>query len=642
MRNKTGNNGPRGSVLLLAMVFVSILMAFALAFATNLVGNENLMETEMAGTRALEIAQAAGGMKVMEMWPAYEAQRADQRVAWLTDAAPGYSDGGWVNFGPGQTKTTVSVLGVNGIEWVDLQINTLARVSDERRGETVTRRIQRVVRYGLGPSRVFNFVYFANNYGWMYGTPLYLYGAMGANGDLGFSGGPTVDGDLFAATNPDLGAAGEVNGTARHDTLDQYRNLGDADSLLRPTNPAWTEDLNGNGILDPGEDVNGNGKLDEVEYKIGYDGKQTPFEHQDVIDMPYLGDLALYKSLSADYTRPPRPDLGEPGGTKGGIVKQLKAPGLDPTDPDNYKIIIDQTYGDDANENGMYSTVNGQSGNGNGDVEWHDIPNQLDSGRQEANGNLALIGTEEQPIVIMGPVVVSNDLVIKGVVKGQGTFYTGRNLHIVGDLKYSDPPAWVQQDADWENTTQSNKTKDCVGYATRGSVVLGKYTTNGDGWGTAKYYMKPPFTQSYVVDQSDALNGYVTGSDAQGRPIFHGDYTALDGGKRYDKLDQSQTASRRYYESSFSHQRIETMSSKKPETIQGIFYTNHYFGGRAMKMKLYGALITRDEGIVVNNYARFSYDPRIANGDLKTYIELFLPRRATLNSLLWKEFDNLQ
>ena len=36
-----------------------------------------------------------------------------------------------------------------------------------------------------------------------------------------------------------------------------------------------------------------------------------------------------------------------------------------------------------------------------------DIP-----GKESLNGNLALVGTPEQPIVISGPVVVNNDLVI--------------------------------------------------------------------------------------------------------------------------------------------------------------------------------------------------------------------------------------
>ena len=59
---------------------------------------------------------------------------------------------------------------------------------------------------------------------------------------------------------------------------------------------------------------------------------------------------------------------------------------------------------------------------------------------------LVIVGTDAQPIQIDGPVVVEGDVIIKGVVSGQGTIYAGRNVHIVGDITYTDPPVWPSLD----------------------------------------------------------------------------------------------------------------------------------------------------------------------------------------------------
>ncbi|HYF50434.1 MAG TPA: hypothetical protein VEJ63_13575 [Planctomycetota bacterium] len=647
----------RGSVIIFGMILVAILATLSMSFATRIQYNEIRLESDVAGAQALELAKSVNALKIRQMWRVYANERTDRRVALLggedqngntvldpgEDAnlnttldpaqAPTYSDATFVRTGHGEARCTITVVRLNKKEFVDISVDTTARVPSAMNGRMVTRRVEQVVRYGLGPAQVFDYVYFANNYGWMYGNPLYLYGNMGANGNLGFAGDPTVDGKLFAAVNTAIGAAGVVNGNARFDSLDAYRGLASGNKLMRPTNPAATpEDANRNGRLDPGEDTNGNGKLDNYEYEVGYGGTQPRGERQDQINMPYLGDMQMYKDLATATHRPARPEIGEATQQVGGIVKQLKAPGLDPTDPANYNIIIDKTYGYQANQNGKYSVQDPATGA----VTVNDINAPLDTADQKKNGNLALIGTPEQPIIVMGPVVVSNDLVIKGVVKGQGTFYVGRNTHVVGDLVYSDPPEWKQNDTTFETTTANNKAKDGVGFGTKGSVVLGNYEDAAD-FGYARYYMQPPFTQPYTVDQADEDIGYVT-SMSGGNPTFHGNYNAADGGKYYDDFDNSPASSnqRRFCESSFPKSYIASIASK-PKKLMGIFYTNHYFGGRTNQLELYGSTVMRDEGIVTDYSAKWYYDPRISKGDLSTYIELFLPRNAVYQSLLFRE-----
>ena len=50
------------------------------------------------------------------------------------------------------------------------------------------------------------------------------------------------------------------------------------------------------------------------------------------------------------------------------------------------------------------------------------------------DGNLILEGTDANPIVLDGDIYVSGDVIIKGVVKGRGAIYAGRNMYVAGKL----------------------------------------------------------------------------------------------------------------------------------------------------------------------------------------------------------------
>ncbi|MCP4633417.1 MAG: hypothetical protein GY855_10870 [candidate division Zixibacteria bacterium] len=54
------------------------------------------------------------------------------------------------------------------------------------------------------------------------------------------------------------------------------------------------------------------------------------------------------------------------------------------------------------------------------------------------DGNLVLVGTVDDPIILNSDIAVDGDVVIKGVVKGTGQIYTKNNIYIVGDVTYAD------------------------------------------------------------------------------------------------------------------------------------------------------------------------------------------------------------
>jgi hypothetical protein len=154
----------------------------------------------------------------------------------------------------------------------ELKITATAEVDGKRRSVT------EVVCYELTPSRVFDYTYFINNFGWFYGSTITAHGDVRANGDFELRYGPLVNGDIDAAGDPALGSLGSVSGDWRHWDIDKY--LDDAPSTARPTDPT-----------DP--DL-----ADDTQWPMGYDGESETLEYLDPVVMPYLGDLSDYKYLA--------------------------------------------------------------------------------------------------------------------------------------------------------------------------------------------------------------------------------------------------------------------------------------------------------------------------------------------------------
>jgi hypothetical protein len=57
------------------------------------------------------------------------------------------------------------------------------------------------------------------------------------------------------------------------------------------------------------------------------------------------------------------------------------------------------------------------------------------------DGNLVLVGTEDNPIVLDGKVTVDGDVMIAGKVEGFGQILARNNAYVVGDVTYNDAPA---------------------------------------------------------------------------------------------------------------------------------------------------------------------------------------------------------
>jgi hypothetical protein len=99
------------------------------------------------------------------------------------------------------------------------------------------------------------------------------------------------------------------------------------------------------------------------------------------------------------------------------------------------------------------------------------------------NGNLILVGTAAKPIDLSGDIFVEGDVIIKGVVKGMGAIYSGRNIYFAGDVTLQNPPDAVGagvcsgvSDPDACAKKNIEAGKDVLRTGARGNVVIGDYT----------------------------------------------------------------------------------------------------------------------------------------------------------------------
>ena len=412
-------------------------------------------------------------------------------------------------------------------------------------GEEISKSIEERVHFGLNRSRVFDYAYFVNNYGWFQGGGCHANGDIRANGDMHLDGESIINGDAYAAINDELNTSGRIDVDGRY-TRTRHQNLNDyrrrTGSRTRPTNPTYDSHSK------------------DYSWEMGYDGNSKLLPRQDTLPMPFISELNGYKELARELK---------------GTIKM------------GGRVVVDAVY-----------EGKGPSGVSNG-------PDQ---------GCLILDGTQT-PIEINGPVVIDRDVIIRGRVKGQGAIYAGRNVHIIGDINYVNPPSWRKPDADPHATAENNRTKDLLTLAAKGNIVLGNPTSNS--WiKSVERYITPPFVKPYRCHASDEDIGY------PGTGKFSGDYTAYDGlsKARYRRwrgqyIYNGATRSR-YYESLIGDYMMNALEPSTVENIDAVLYNNHAVMGRIGECNFNGALVCRDEGLIYSGNVYFNWDIRIASASI--------------------------
>lgn len=572
----------RGIALITVYMIIMALLVLAGAYYWRSFNESRFAQRERDQTKAYYIAEAGLAQVAMDIYQIF-GPLADQ--SWMNDTyendfrsvIENYPFPVTINTPEGLTCTVMVPANTDPVVVTPdgVLLKLIAVGTAPHLGGTARKAIASTISYEMKQSPVFNYAYFINNFGEL-GMRVTVNGDVRSNADFSFAHEPLINGDIYAAENPDLEAAGTISGDTTYWDISEYQS--NAPPRARPTDPT--------GPPNPGGEV----------YDAGYDGESERFEHQNVLDMPYLGDLGDYLGTKNGYRR-----LAE--ATNGKITGY---------DEEGKKKVYEKFYEGDGPD--------GEDG----------TPD---------DGCIVLIGTKKKPIVIEGRdadgnpipgvVVIKKDVIIKGVVSGQGAIYAGRNIHILGDVTYKDPPSWPKPDEDPYTTAGENKTKDFLGFGAKGNVVIGNYTR---GWW--KLTLEYLTVDGYEVDETDAALGYDSDQDPDNGYWFDGNYTAVDDEEGKDD-GEGEGIERRFYESSLSDSDIDKIAGKRVKIthIDGVFYNNHAFAGRVRRCAFDGSIVSRNEAIVYSPAARngliMNYDVRAHRGNMD-YIDINLPRSLVL------------
>lgn len=547
---------------------------------------------------------------------------------------------------------------VAGTQWADVTI--VAHATRRNPGGTFSEvTLAEMVRFAQQRSSVFNNAYFVNNYGWFQGSGATANGDVRANGDMYLDTSAVINGHIYAAKNDELKVKGDVSSTATMHKASDYRSkMYGPTNFARPLlNDPYTGAVNAAGYDAPNQVTS-----DVLKNRVHANQAMS-------VEMPYIGDIS---SNESEYRK---------------WAEELHAENSNMcTIKQNGRTLV-SVYYDGVGPSGL-TTVKDSNGK---DVTAADY------------GAIILDGTTH-PIEINGPVIIPSDVIIKGKVKGQGTIYSGRNIHIVGDITYVNPPTW-----DGKSTRNSNNaSKDMLGLMAKGNIVLGNYsdyntstTSGGYGWSassTFEYYLyAEPYVQKYTCDTSDAAIGYpatfggsylaqeyVSNTDFNNcknaglAEFTPGGYNASTGRfgqmkkkiekeyytettEYYDRWGRKQTKTenksrdvvkyytsydRRYFQSVCEDEVVNGLSSGVAtlSRVDAVLYNNHGIFGKIGSCTFNGALVCRNEGIRYTTQWIMNWDSRLYSGSNETVsndkVGLAKSSDARPVTLWWMEIPN--
>lgn len=129
------------------------------------------------------------------------------------------------------------------------------------------------------------------------------------------------------------------------------------------------------------------------------------------------------------------------------------------------------------------------------------------------DGNMVLVGTEKEPIVIEGTLAVNGDVMISGPVKGAGKIIARDNIYFTGNVTYADGEKFgVAEDG----------TQNLMSYGAGGNILIGDFLTpenyNKDKYGKNKVVLYddsnkkyPSYLSAETMDLAPELdNGHST------------------------------------------------------------------------------------------------------------------------------------
>lgn len=580
-----------------------------------------------AATRIREVATqnlAEGGLNaiIQDLWRQFKInQRFDAIDSALSGASP--TSPRWVRTGvfAGVGNYTASVIGytqsdsytrritVRSVGWIDRNGNGQLDANEPRQV------IDQTFDLALTRSAVFDYAYFVNNYGWMYGfsgEQLVMNGDSRSNGDFEFrygSGGPPVfNGTIMASPNEKLSprAQGRIILPSGTQTPRQWSNT---DYAIRALTNPWMRQAYDSTI---------HGAVGSSTFNLWRDYLYNA--QGQMVNGSSFGAVLADVNGTRDFsnrTLDPRP------------TSELVLPDLNDL---NYYINLSQTW---RNPKATYSDgLPNPNYNQPAYIEvWNPQRNRYErvDTNGVVNGSVALIGYQNRPIRIHGPITITQDVVIRGYIEGQGTIYAGRNVHIVGDVIYKNPPDF--RGSVLNAVLSTNERKDALGLAARGSIMMGNTRRFGDPYPLR--YMTPPFTRGRYDENGNWIPPFdARQRDSTGRMRYQ---------SAYGNADQSDIE-RLSLQVDINQNGVIDEDEKGISHIDAVMFTNFVGGGNLATdgrgLTINGTIIAKDEAMVLYSLPlRFNYDWRIKERSLddQPLINIELPRVASVVRLAWQK-----
>ncbi|MFN3729354.1 MAG: hypothetical protein ACK4XJ_06555 [Fimbriimonadaceae bacterium] len=452
---------------------------------------------------------------------------------------------------------------------------------------------------------IFDKGYFINNQGWAEAqgsNSIVVNGDMHANGDITFPTPPVyVNGSVTAVYNPKLSPVNQG-------TISQ--------PPAKMTQSAYSTNYSTNGRIRQSYNPSIHGAIGSTTFN---QWKDYLYISQGGLDSDYRPYGSLLRDIAGtrSWTRDLRTDDATTSYIDGESPSEIPLPDLyDIT----YYQQLSSNFDNDALVLQKQKFLDGTNNPNYGSQAYLEVWNSSTNSYQRLStdgnitGSAVVSGTETRPIRIYGPVTVTQDLVIKGYVSGQGTIYTGRNVHVVGSIRYVNPPDF--RGSNLSNIKIQNEKADFLCLAAREAIVFGNSTNLSS---TARNLMRPPNTKARYDEEGNLI-------------------AAFDGNQLDGFIRSNGTATMRR-ESVVLNTTINNMAETINE-VSAVIYSNRIVGGdMSSSVSFNGALIAKDRGIVGfgSNLQWFiNYDPRIRDVGQTLAVDVALVRSPALYRIGWQ------
>jgi hypothetical protein len=605
----------RGSTFVTAFMLMTLLAAGVAAYVSSATQSLRTSRQQSVEIQMTHLCEAGVQRVLRDLWRPFKVAQSftdiDTRTAGSGTGSPTVSMAGEVTGIGRYAAGVISATAPNNDPFLRrVVVRSVAWIDSNGNGQLDAGETQKIVdvvaNYQLLRSKVFDYAYFVNNYGWMDGfqpTWMYVNGDMRANGNFDFlNGSPTVNGSVYASQNQKLvpAAPGLLN-----------------QRPLKQTNDAYHTDWGSGGTGQPTFD---NQRRRRPSYRSSVHGTKGSAEYElwrpyifesgasivnGTIDGAVAGDVTGIRA----WARTALANQGTSTMLDTASTKEVIMPNLSDL---NYYQQLSQSW-TDTKATFRDGTANPHYGQGAWLEVWNSNTNSYQRITTDGNfnGSAVLVGTSTRPIRIHGPVTFSQDVLIKGHVEGQGTIYTGRNVHVVGSIVYTNKPDFRTDNlATFEQTDK----RDMLGLAARGSVIFGNTNAFTN---TVLQYMRPPFTRQRYDEDGNLL------------PAYNGTVADETGTLRY-KTVLGDT--------------IMGQVAEQVIQIDAVIYTNFvgggHIGGGGQTVLFNGSLICKDEAIVVWSLPLvMNYDVRIKERGPNDpgLIDLVLPRSPAILRSTWQD-----